>query len=99
MAPNVTPTRVARADKNSVIRNSPWRLASQMVSMVASTVTLPDFLQPSASPHATAIANDAENPNDTNNHWGVNSAQTAYILLRLPFRVLIHADLMLPGSS
>jgi hypothetical protein len=26
----------------------------------------------------------------------VNSAQTAYILLRLPFRILIHADLMLP---
>ncbi len=99
VAPNVTPARLAQADKNSVIRNSPWRLASQMVSMVASAVTLPDFLRPAVSPHATAIANDAENPNDTNNNWGVNSAQTAYILLRLPFRILIHADLMLPGSS
>jgi len=26
----------------------------------------------------------------------VNSAQTAYILFRPPFRVLMHADLMLP---
>ena len=37
-----------------------------------------------------------ENPDDPANKWGVNSAQTAYILLRLPFRILIHADLMLP---
>jgi hypothetical protein len=70
-----------------------------MVSLVAGAVTLPNFLRPATSPHATAIANDAENPNDTNNNWGVNSAQTAYILLRLPFRILIHADLMLPASS
>ena len=41
---------------------------------------------------------DADNPDDAQNHWGVNAAQTAYILLRLPFRILIHADLMLPAS-
>jgi hypothetical protein len=56
----------------------------------------PDFLSPGTGPTATAIANDADNPNDTQNAWGVNGAQTAYILFRPPFRVLIHADLMLP---
>jgi len=97
-APNVVPAAVARADKSSLIRNSPWRLASRMLSLISTTVTLPNFLSPSADPGAIAIANDAENPDDTNNKWGVNSAQTAYILLRLPFRILIHADLMLPSS-
>ena len=98
VAPNVTPTAVSRADKNSVIRNSPWRLASRMVSLVSTTVTLPNSLSPESAPGGIAITNDAENPDDTKNKWGVNSAQTAYILLRLPFRILIHADLMLPSS-
>jgi len=98
VAPNVTPAVVAKADPNSLIRNSPWRLASRMFSLVASTVTLPNFLSPAAAPTSIAIADDTENPDDTNNKWGVNSAQTAYILLRLPFRILIHADLMLPSS-
>ena len=42
--------------------------------------------------------NDADNPDDASNRWGVNSAQTAYILLRLPFRILIHAERMIPPS-
>ena len=37
----------------------------------------------------------ADNPDDPHNNWGVNSAQTAYILLRAPFRILKHAELML----
>jgi hypothetical protein len=95
---NVVPKAVARAERTSLIVNSPWRASSRMLSLVASEVTLPDFLKPGSLPHSIAIANDAENPDDTKNAWGVNSAQSAYILLRLPFRILIHADLMLPSS-
>lgn len=78
------------------IKNSPWRLASQVFSLVISGTSVPGMLSPGLHPSRVAIIDDADNPNDLANNWGVNSAQTAYILLRLPFRVLIHADLMLP---
>jgi hypothetical protein len=80
----------------NMIRNSPWRLASQALGSVLQSTQLPNFLTPGQQPTGTAIVSDSDNPNDTANKWGVNSAQTAYILLRLPFRILIHADLMLP---
>src|SRR6266849_5165911 len=83
---------------------SPWRLASQVFSIVGANVQLPDFLSPTLNPVRVAIppggGNPADpdySPDDTNNSWGVSSAETAYILLRLPFRILIHADLMLPS--
>jgi hypothetical protein len=78
------------------LRNNPWRLASQVFSFVVTGATVPAELSPNLGPSRTAIVADAENPLDPNNRWGVNSAQTAYILLRPPFRILIHADLMLP---
>ncbi len=56
------------------------------------------MLAPALAPTDTAITSDVNNPEDASNAWGVNSAQTAYILLRLPFRVLMHADLMLPQT-
>jgi hypothetical protein len=80
----------------AMMTHSPWRLASQVFAKVLQSTSVPDFLTPSQQPTGIAIVSDADNPNDTNNQWGVNSAQTAYILLRLPFRVLLHADLMLP---
>jgi hypothetical protein len=82
----------------NMIRNSPWRLASQALGSVLQSTQLPNFLTPEQQPTGTAIVSDSDNPNDAVNQWGVNSAQTAYILLRLPFRILIHADLMLPPS-
>lgn len=75
---------------------SPWREASQVFRKVLTDAPVPGFLSPAAGPTGIAIVNDANNPDDTSNAWGVNSAQTAYILFRPPFRVLIHADLMLP---
>lgn len=78
------------------IKTSPWRLASQVFNFVVSGTSVPDQLTPSLVPSRVAIVADSENPDDPANNWGVNSAQTAYILLRLPFRILIHADLMLP---
>jgi hypothetical protein len=77
---------------------APWRLASQVFGMVVSGTSVPDFLSPSLAPVRVVIAADANDPDDPANQWGVNSAQTAYILLRLPFRILIHADHMLPAS-
>jgi hypothetical protein len=79
-----------------MVKNSPWRLASQVFGLVVGATSVPDFLSPGLTLARVAITADAENPNDPANQWGKNSAQTAYILLRLPFRILIHADLMLP---
>jgi len=78
------------------IKASPWRLASQVFNLVVTGTSVPNQLKPGLMPTRVGIAADAENPNDPANQWGVNSAQTAYILLRMPFRILIHADLMLP---
>jgi hypothetical protein len=82
--------------RGGLIKNSPWRLASQVFALVKENVTLPAFLSPATQPQRTAIVSDASNPEDASNKWGQNSAQTAYVLLRMPFRVLIHADMMLP---
>jgi hypothetical protein len=43
-----------------------------------------------ADPDGTAI-----NPNDPANAWGVDAAQTAYITMRLPGRVAVHANTLL----
>ncbi len=82
--------------RGGLVKNSPWRLASQVFGMVLDSVTLPDFLSPNTQPQRTAIVSDPNNPEDADNRWGQDSAQTAYALLRMPFRILIHADMMLP---
>jgi hypothetical protein len=76
---------------------APWQLASQVFARVLATFTLPSFLSASAQPSDTAIVNDADDPDDTTNAWGVDAAQTAYITLRMPFRIAIHADLLVPS--
>jgi hypothetical protein len=85
------------------IEASPWRLASQVFSIVLGGTQVPNFLSPKVPPVRVSIPADGGDPkapdyspDDAKNTWGVNSAQTAYILLRLPFRILVHADLMLP---
>jgi len=40
-----------------------------------------------------------DNPGDPDNHWGQDAAQTAFILLRRPVRVAVHARTMLPPES
>ncbi len=81
---------------SQIIAHSPWREASQVFKTVLQTTQVPGFLTPTQQPTGIAIVDDTNNPDDTSNNWGVNSAQTAYILLRLPFRILIQASLMLP---
>jgi hypothetical protein len=89
---------LGRTTRAKTLKASPWRLASQAFSFVTGGTTVPDFLAAGPTPTRVSITADSENPDDLANRWGVNSAQTAYILLRLPFRILIHADLMLPSS-
>lgn len=57
------------------------------------------FLSPAAKPQVVPDPmpeNPNVNPGDGANHWGRDSAQTAYIALVRPVRIAIHADLMLP---
>jgi hypothetical protein len=82
--------------RGALLNNTPRRLASQVFRFVLDSYTLPDFLKPGVQPQRTAIVSDASNPEDADNRWGQNSAETAYVLLRMPFRILIHADMMLP---
>jgi hypothetical protein len=69
---------------------APWRLASSMFSAVLAQVAPPPFLSASVAPQRVQIGN----PGDAQNAWGTDAAQTAYITLRLPFRIAIHASLM-----
>jgi hypothetical protein len=94
-----------RTTRGLTIAKSPWRLASQVFSLVLAGNAIPDFLTANLSTVRVAIPADGGNPadpdyspDDAKNNWGVNSAQSAHILLREPFRILIHADLMLPTS-
>jgi hypothetical protein len=84
--------------RGNTIQKNPWRLASQVFNIVINSTAVPDTLSPSAQPLRVASGADF-NATDAPYQWGVNSAHTAYILLRLPFRVLIHASLMLPPKS
>jgi hypothetical protein len=74
--------------------NSPWRYTSQIFSQVLQDVQLPSFLSSSLYPSGVGPLSD---PDDRQNNWGQNSAQTAYVLLRMPFRILIRACLLLGG--
>ncbi len=87
---------VGNTARGNLLKNTPRRLASQVFGFVLDSYSLPDFLSPGAQPQRTAIVSDTSDPEDADNKWGVNSAQTAYVLLRMPFRILIHADMMLP---
>jgi hypothetical protein len=90
-------TVVNAPTRSSIIAHSPWREASHVFGTVLENYELPAFLTPAQQPTGVAIGSDTDYPGDTNNNWGVNAAETAYILLRLPYRILIHADLMLPA--
>jgi hypothetical protein len=75
---------------------APWRLSSSVFTTVLGQVALPSFLSASAAPQNVQLGT-AGNPADAQNSWGADAAQTAYITLRLPFRVAIHASLMVPS--
>jgi hypothetical protein len=66
-------------------------LASATMAQVLLQHPVPPFLSAADSPSGTAITGP-----DAACQWGADAAQTAYITARLPFRVAIHADLMIP---
>jgi hypothetical protein len=98
--PDIVPSApiVGPPSPSSIIANSPWREASQVFRLVLENNVVPAFLTPTQQPTGIAIVDNPPDPDDTDNKWGVNAAETAYILLRLPFRILILAALMLPQS-
>lgn len=62
------------------------------------------FVPVLSAPNSVQIAAGADNANDANNHWSdlstrTDAAQVAYITLRRPVRVAIHADMMLPAGT
>jgi hypothetical protein len=72
---------------------TPARLASSTFALVLADRPIPAFLSASLPPAAVTVSGD-----DASNQWGRDAAQTAYITARLPFRVAIHGDLMVPDQ-
>jgi hypothetical protein len=76
---------------------STYRLASSVMASILASSAMPDFLTAADTP--TAVALDGSNPEDGTLAWGRDAAQTAAITLRLPFRILVHADSLLPPTD
>jgi hypothetical protein len=93
----VTPAATPLAAQKYVGEWAPWRLASTVFAAALQQNTVPAFLSASNPPIGANIVADTDDPNDPANQWGVDAAQTAYITLRMPFRISIHADLMVPS--
>ena len=76
---------------------SSYRLASSVFASVLANRPVPKFLNAAVAPDAVAL--DGSNTEDTAVAWGQDAAQTAAITLRLPFRILVHADSLLPPAT
>jgi hypothetical protein len=70
----------------------PAQKGSHVFSRPYAKAQLPAFLSPKTRPYRIQISPIATTPTVS---WGVSAAQTASSLLRLPYRILIHVDLML----
>jgi hypothetical protein len=71
---------------------SPWQRPSTTMRSVLAQGAVPDFLSAGLPPTGVAVTGP-----DAASQWGTDAAQTAYITLRLPFRIAIHADLLVPS--
>jgi hypothetical protein len=76
---------------------SSYRLASTVFASVLASTSTPDFLTAADAPSGVAL--DGSNAEDAAVAWGKDAAQTAAITLRLPFRILVHADSLLPPRA
>ncbi|MGH3296768.1 MAG: hypothetical protein ACRDP7_33745 [Trebonia sp.] len=76
---------------------SRYRVASTVFSQVLGSFSVPGFLTATAGPSGVALS--GANPEDSALGWGVNAAQTAAILIRMPFQVMVHADSLLPQAG
>lgn len=73
------------------------RLLSTMVKFALDQGPLPDFIPATTQPTGVTIG-PGTNDGNTGDHsvvWGSDSAQAAYILLRRPFRIMVHASRMI----
>lgn len=75
---------------------SRYRVASTVFAGVLASFSLPAFLSASDLPGGVALS--GTNPEDSALAWGVDAAQTAAITIRMPFRIMVHADTLLPGT-
>jgi hypothetical protein len=73
---------------------SPRRLASSVFRLARDNASLPAFVPATTQPHHVTIS--SSEPDDLAVEWGKDSAQAAAIMLRVPFRIMVHADRMLP---
>jgi hypothetical protein len=73
---------------------SRYRVASTVFAGVLASYSLPAFLTASNTPAGVAL--DSSNAEDSALAWGRDSAQTAAITIRMPFRIMVHADSLLP---
>ena len=59
------------------------------------------YVSPVAPLHGAVVPTtnpDGSNPGDVDNRWGTDAAQMAFITMRRPVRVAVHARLMLPRA-
>ena len=84
--PQLAPTEISR-----------YRVASTVFAQVLGSFSVPGFLSAAAAPSGVALS--GANPEDAALGWGVNAAQTAAILIRMPFQVMVHADSLLPQAG
>jgi len=76
---------------------STYRVASSVFASLLAREPIPDFLTAADAPSGVAL--DGSDAEDTAAGWGKDAAQTAAIMLRLPFRILVHADSLLPTRT
>ncbi len=81
--PELAPTEISR-----------YRVASTVFAGVLAGFSLPAFLTAAGTPSGVAL--DGSNPEDAALAWGQDAAQTAAITIRMPFRIMVHADSLLP---
>ena len=81
--PELAPTEIAR-----------YRVASTVFTQILASYSLPAFLTAANAPAGVALG--GSNPEDAGLAWGQDSAQTAAITIRMPFRIMVHADSLLP---
>jgi hypothetical protein len=80
--PELSPAEISR-----------YRVASSVFAGVLAATSIPDFLTAGNTPSGVAL--DGSNSQDSALAWGKDSAQTAAITIRMPFRILVHADALL----
>ena len=74
------------------------RLPSSVFRLTLASMTIPNFIPATKQPNDVSILHPGDNPaNDLDSgiQWGKDSAQAAYILLRRPFRIMVHASRMM----